>query len=132
MTRMSDPRAISEDRGLKAVITSYTVEAIEVFVPELHIVRGKPVATTVLQQESALPDLAKPSRFLDVALLASWVDGSQAVILFIEHWSQARKVNRERQSIHTDALTLTADPNTSTAYTNSGLLHVQGNGQSEV
>jgi hypothetical protein len=50
----------------------------------------------VLHQESALPDLAEPSRFLDVALLATWADGSQAVILLVEHWSQARKVDLRR------------------------------------
>jgi hypothetical protein len=90
---MSNSEEISEDRGFKALISSYPVEAIEVFVPELLSERGRPVTATVLQQESALPDLAEPSRFLDVALLATWDDGSQAVILLVEHWSQARKVD---------------------------------------
>jgi hypothetical protein len=43
-----------------------------------------------------LPDLAEPSRFLDVALLATWADGSHVVILLVEHWSQARKVDLRR------------------------------------
>jgi hypothetical protein len=93
---MSDSGEISEDRGFKALVTSYPVEAIEVFVPELLTERGRPITTAVLQQESTLPDLAEPSRFLDVALLATWADGSQAVILLVEHWSQARKVDLRR------------------------------------
>jgi hypothetical protein len=93
---MSDSGEISEDRGFKALFTSYPIEAIEVFVPELLAERGRPLTAAVLQQESALPDLADPSRFLDVALLATWADGSQAVILLVEHWSQARKVDLRR------------------------------------
>jgi hypothetical protein len=96
MPNMSDPGEISEDRGFKALVSSYPVEAIEVFVPELLTERGRPATATVLQQESILPDLAEPSRFLDVALLATWDDGSQAVILLVEHWSEARKVDLRR------------------------------------
>jgi hypothetical protein len=93
---LPDPGAISEDRGFKALVTAYPVEAIDVFVPELLSERGRPVTATVLQQESALPDLAEPSRFLDVALLATWADCSQAVIMLVEHWSQVRKVDLRR------------------------------------
>jgi hypothetical protein len=93
---MSDPGEISEDRGFKALISSYPIEAIEVFVPELLAERGRPITATVLQQESTMPDLADTSRFLDVAHLATWADGSQAVIMLVEHWSQARKVDMRR------------------------------------
>ncbi len=93
---MSDPGEISEDRGFKALVASYPIEAIEVFVPELLAERGRPGTVTMLQQESALPDLGEPSRFLDMALLATWADGSQAVILLVEHWSQARKIDLRR------------------------------------
>jgi hypothetical protein len=93
---MPDPVEISEDRGFKALITSYPFEAIDVFVPELLSERGRPVTVTVLQQEAALPDLCDPSRFLDVAILATWADGNQVVIMLVEHWSQARKVDLRR------------------------------------
>lgn len=93
---MSGKGGISEDRGFKALFSTYPVEAIEVFVPELFIARGRPATARVLPQESTLPDLAEPSRFLDVAILATWAEGSQAVILLVEHWSQARKVDLRR------------------------------------
>ena len=93
---MTDPEDISEDRGFKALFSAYPQETIEVFVPELLTERGKPITVTVLQQESTLPDLGEPNRFLDVALLATWADGSQAVILLVEHWSEARKVDLRR------------------------------------
>lgn len=93
---MTDPEDISEDRGFKALFSAYPQETIEVFVPELLAERGKPVTVTMIQQESALPDLGEPNRFLDVALLATWADGSKAVILLVEHWSEARKVDLRR------------------------------------
>jgi len=94
--RMSDPGKRSEDRGFKALIGAYPVEAIEVFVPELLAERGRPITADVLQQESVMPDLADPSRFLDVGLLATWADGSQSGILLVEHWSEARKIDLRR------------------------------------
>jgi hypothetical protein len=107
---MSGQEEISEDRGFKALVASYPVEAIEVFVPELLAERGRPVTTTVLQQESALPDLADTSRFLDVALLATWADGTQTVILLVEHWSQARKVDLVRVNWYVADLALRHRP----------------------
>jgi hypothetical protein len=69
---------------------------LEVFVPELLAQRGRPVSISAVRQESPLPDLGEPSRFLDVALLCTWTDGFQAMILLIEHWSEARKVDLAR------------------------------------
>jgi hypothetical protein len=97
---------ISEDRGLKELFTSYPFETVEVFVPELLAQRGKPVSVEAIQQEQPLPDLGEPSRFLDVALLCSWKDGSQAMILLVEHWSEARKVDLTRVLWYYTALRL--------------------------
>ena len=93
---MADSDEVSEDRGLKELFTAYPFETLEVFVPELLVQRGRPASISAIQQESPLPDLGEPSRFLDVALLCTWADGSQAVILLVEHWSEARKVDLRR------------------------------------
>ncbi len=98
---MPDPNVprvqqVTEDRGLKAFLTEYPHETLEFFVPELMIERGRPVSIVPVQQELPLPDLGDPSRFLDLALLATWADGTQQVILLVEHWSEARKVERVR------------------------------------
>jgi hypothetical protein len=90
---MADAGDVTEDRGFKALFTSYPVETIEVFVPELLAERGRPQTVEPIQQELPLPDLGEPSRFLDVALLATWTDGAQAVVLLIEHWSDVRRVD---------------------------------------
>jgi hypothetical protein len=68
----SDPGAISEERGFKALFATYPVETIEVVVPDLLAEYGMPVSAMLLQQESPPPDLAEPSRFLDVALVLGW------------------------------------------------------------
>ncbi len=93
---MPDPDDISQDRGFKALFSSYPRETIEVFVPELLAERGQPTEIEMLQQETVRPELDEPSRFLDIALLASWRDGSQAVVLLVEHWSEVRKVDLRR------------------------------------
>ncbi|MBA3707713.1 MAG: hypothetical protein H0W83_02695 [Planctomycetes bacterium] len=46
---MTDIGDISEDRGFKALFSSYPVETIEVFVPELLTERGRPARVEVLQ-----------------------------------------------------------------------------------
>jgi hypothetical protein len=86
----------SEDRGFKALLTAYPAEAIEALVPELLAARGRPTRIVPLQQESQRPSLADPSRFLDIALLAQWRDGSEAVVVLVEHWSSARRVDMRR------------------------------------
>ena len=93
---MTNPDDITEDRSLKALFTEYAFETLEVFAPKLLAERGRPIRIIAVQQEVPLPDLGDPSRFLDLALLATWADGYRAVILLIEHWSEARKVDLVR------------------------------------
>lgn len=93
---MPIPDEVTEDRGLKALFTTYPEETVEVFAPELLRERGEPLVVEALAQEHPLPDLGDPSRFLDIALRATWADGFQAVILLIEHWSEARRVDLPR------------------------------------
>jgi hypothetical protein len=87
---------VSEDRGLKELFTAYPYATVEVFVPELIAERGRPTAIEALQQELPLPDLGDPSRFLDMALHCTWANGSEAIIVLVEHWSEARKVDLDR------------------------------------
>ena len=87
---------VSEDRGFKELFTAYPFETIEVFVPELIAQRGRPASVEALQQEMPLPDLGEPSRFLDVALRCAWTDGSSAIVVLVEHWSEVRKVDLDR------------------------------------
>ena len=96
MPGMTDHDDVSEDRGLKELFTAYPYETVEVFVPELIAQRGRPTSVEAVQQELPLPDLGDPSRFLDVALRCTWADGSQTLIVLVEHWSQARKVDLDR------------------------------------
>lgn len=103
---MTDAGEMTEDRGFKALFTAYPLETIEVFAPELLAERGRPSRIDIISQESALPDLGDPSRFLDIALLAEWPDGGQFVITLIEHWSSARKVDMRRVLWYTADLAL--------------------------
>ncbi len=88
---------VSEDRGFKALFTSYPMETLEVFAPEVLAAHGgRPQQVEALSQEAPLPDLKDPSRFLDIALKATWADGSEEIVVLIEHWSAGRKVDLRR------------------------------------
>ncbi len=93
---MSAAGDISEDRGFKTVFSLYPHDTLEVMAPHLLKARGTPSSVRPLPQETPLPDLGRPSRFLDMALMARWSDGSEAVIALVEHWSAARKVDLRR------------------------------------
>jgi hypothetical protein len=105
-SRMPDPDHTQEDRGLKELFAAYPAETVAVFAPELLAAHGRPQQVEALAQELPLPDLGDPSRFLDIALLCTWPDGTQAVVLLIEHWSQSRKVDLRRVHWYYAALAL--------------------------
>jgi hypothetical protein len=105
MTAPDQPNLPTEDQGFKALFSTYPVETIETFVPEIIAERGRPVSVTVLvQHEIPLPNLGEPSRFLDVALRATFADGSEIVL--IEHWSRVRAIHRRRVNYYVAALAL--------------------------
>ena len=106
---MPDPEQLSEDRGLKELFTSYPLETLEILVPALLAERGRPTRVVPVTQESALPDLGEPSRFLDLALRCEWATGKPTFILLVEHWSEARKVHLDRILFYLVALRLKHD-----------------------
>ena len=85
-----------EDRGLKDFFCLYPLATIQALAPDLLATWGRPASAMAIQQEHPLPDLADPSRFHDLALLASWGPGQARRIVLIEHWSKARDVDLDR------------------------------------
>ncbi len=102
---MGERSDISEDHGFKALCAAYPEGALAVFLPELMKERGQPSAVLLLQQETSLPDLAHPSRILDVGLHARWPDGREAIAQ-VEHWSRASRIDRVRMLWYAAALML--------------------------
>lgn len=102
MTEPNDSK-VPQDRGFKALFSTYPIDAIKTFAPEILRERGMPVSVKVMmQQEVPLSDLGQPSRYLDVAMHLTFADGSQIVL--IEHWSKARDVNWKRVNFYVASL----------------------------
>jgi hypothetical protein len=87
---------VTQDRAFKALLEEFAVEALEFFRPQVIAKRGMPISVVPVGQEILSRDLRDPSALLDVALLASWGDGHQEVILLVEHFSESRKVDLTR------------------------------------
>jgi hypothetical protein len=104
--RKSDPGECIADRFFKVLVKNHPIEFIEAFVQELLSERGRPFSAAVLPQESALPDLAEPSQFVYVAILATWADGSKVVILLVVNWDQVWTVDLRRVFWHVADLAL--------------------------
>jgi hypothetical protein len=103
---MPDASDVTEDRGLKALFTTYPTDTVRTLLPELVAKNGDPVRVEALAQELPLPDLSDPSRFLDMALRCTWADGTRSVIVLVEHWSEARKVQMKRVLLYLADLAL--------------------------
>lgn len=104
MTEPSEPK-IPQDRGFKNLFETYPKETLDYFTPDIIQARGMPVTIEVLvQNEVPLIDLRRPSRFLDIALIATFADGS--TIILVEHWSDAREVDYERVALYVISLRL--------------------------
>jgi hypothetical protein len=102
---MTEPEnsKVSQDRGFKNLFETYPLETIAFFAPEIIEARGKPVSIKVLvQNEIPLVDLRWPSRFLDIALVATFADGS--TIVLVEHWSDAHQVDHPRVILYAISL----------------------------
>ncbi len=97
--------SIPQDRGFKALFEQHPAEAIAFFAPDLIREGGQPLEIQVMiQHEVPLADLDQPSRFLDVALLARFADGS--TVLLVEHWSRKRAVDYRRVALYVCSLCL--------------------------
>ena len=96
---------VTQDRGFKRLFSAYPVAAFKFFAREIVVAKGLPVSIEVLvQHEVMLEDLNKPSRFLDIALIATYANGD--TIILVEHWSSAREVDHARVVLYAVSLKL--------------------------
>jgi hypothetical protein len=103
MSPSDESRKVSQDRGFKTLFETYRNETLEFFVPDIIRARGRPTAIQVLMQnEVPLADLRQSSRFLDIALIATFADGS--TIILIEHWSDDRAIDFIRVALYVISL----------------------------
>jgi hypothetical protein len=83
---------MSEDVPIKVLLGEFPKESLELFAPELAKQWGAPKDKEDVSHEILALDLSPKGGFLDVAFKFRWANGSEAIILLVEHWSEARKV----------------------------------------
>ena len=86
----------NHDTHIKRLITSYPADAVKLFAPRLIETHGPPVDLIDISTELLPLSPNGRSGFMDVALQCRHADGTSAIILLIEHWSSARKVDHRR------------------------------------
>ena len=87
-----------EDIPIKALLGTFPKETLALFATDLVAEKGAtPIYEDVTGEILAL-DLSRHGGFLDVAFKFIWPDGSEAVILLVEHWSDSRSVSERRMN----------------------------------
>ena len=95
-----------EDIPIKALLGAFPKETLALFAADLVAEKGPtPVYEDVTGEILAL-DLSRHGGFLDVAFKFIWPDGSEAVILLVEHWSDSRSVSERRMNRYVGELLL--------------------------
>jgi hypothetical protein len=86
----------NEDPHAKQLLTAHPKDTVALFAPELLQAHGPVQRIEEVSPEIFNPDPQGRSGFLDMALKCWFADGSEGVLLLIEHWSSASKVDQRR------------------------------------
>lgn len=91
---MSSPQ-FSHDHAVKNLLKRYPFEAFEFLVPDLWVSRGCPVSVEVVDPAVAKDDTAEPGpgQAMDLAMRFGYSSGSAVMVLLVEHWSDAYKLD---------------------------------------
>ena len=85
----------SHDQAVKNLIKSYPVEALEFLAEDVIEAYGVPVEVEFLDPTVAKDDVAEPGpgQAMDLAIRYRFEDGSSAIMVLVEHWSDAGKLD---------------------------------------
>lgn len=85
----------SHDQAVKNLLKAYPEEALEFLAEDIARARGWPQEVEFLDTAVAKDDVAEPGpgQAMDLAIRYRFGDGSTAILLLVEHWSNARKLD---------------------------------------
>ena len=89
---------MNEDVPIKVLLAEFPKESLELFANELVKQWGVPEQKEDVSHEILALDFSRKGGFLDVAFKFRWANGQEAIILLVEHWSEARKVSLRRMN----------------------------------
>jgi hypothetical protein len=89
------PDAFSHDQAVKNLIKAYPVEALEFLAEDVFAARGQPVGCEFLDPAVVKDDVAEPGpgQAMDLAIRYAFAAGTGVLILLVEHWSDATRLD---------------------------------------
>jgi len=85
----------SHDQAVKNLLKRYPFDALEFLAPDLWLARGRPESVEVVDAAVAKDDAAEPGpgQAMDLALRFGYTEGRGLLVLLVEHWSSADKLD---------------------------------------
>jgi hypothetical protein len=92
---MPPPDAFSHDQAVKNLIKDYPIEALEFLAPDVLAARGVPLSVAFLDPAVAKDDSNEPGpgQAMDLAIRFEFADGPGVILILVEHWSDASKLD---------------------------------------
>lgn len=91
----SSPEAFSHDQAVKTLLKTYPTEALEFLAPDVFTAHGPPSAISFLDPAVTRDDTAEsgPGMAMDLAIRYEFPDGQGLLLVLVEHWSDATKLD---------------------------------------
>lgn len=89
------PHAFSHDQAVKNLIKAYPVDALEFLAEDVFAARGQPMDCEFLDPSVVKDDVAEPGpgQAMDLAIRYAFAAGTGVLILLVEHWSDATRLD---------------------------------------
>ena len=85
----------SHDQAVKNLLKRYPFDALEFLAPDIWHARGRPNSVEVVDAAVAKDDVAEPGpgQAMDLALRFEYHEGPGLLVVLVEHWSSANKLD---------------------------------------
>jgi hypothetical protein len=92
---MEHPPPFSHDQAVKNLLKRYPFDALEFLAPDIWHARGRPTSVEVVDAAVAKDDTAEPGpgQAMDLAMRFEYAEGKGLLVVLVEHWSSAGKLD---------------------------------------
>ena len=87
---------LSIDQGIKELLQLRPVDAFAFLLPDFHAKRGDPVRWEFLTTQVRKKDLRGKGYLMDLNIRYEFPNGASVLLILVEHWSEARRVDLVR------------------------------------
>jgi len=87
---------LSIDQGIKELLQLRPVDAFAFLLPDFHAKRGDPVRWEFLTTQVRKKDLRGKGYLMDLNIRYEFSNGASVLLILVEHWSEARRVDLVR------------------------------------